>query len=168
MGYCHGKLTALPADFAFPKGMTSQQLVLNWYAGSIKQNIPPYGALTGIDFSHNKSMRRQFCEMRIFMKYFECVARKHGAWIDNIRDRIPENVKNMWNRIGHKHIIQPFTKDGGRVHDICWKSVYNRLWLAKEFSKESTVYVKNPKTIVLEQLKIWEAIFHGQKTCCQG
>ena len=148
MGYCHGKLTALPADFAFPKGMTSQQLVLNWYAGSIKQNIPPYGALTGIDFSHNKSMRRRFCEMRIFMKYFECVARKHGAWIDNIRDRTPENVKNMWNRIGHKHIIQPFTKDGGRVHDICWKSVYNRLSLAKEFSKESTVYVKNPKTIV--------------------
>jgi hypothetical protein len=24
------------------------------------------------------------------------------------------------------------------------------------------------KIIVLEQLKIWEAIFHGQKTCCQG
>ena len=84
MGYCHGKLTCLPADFAFPKGMTSQQLVQNWYVGSIKQNIPPYGALTGIDFSHNDRMRRQFCEMKIFMKYFECVARKHGAWINNI------------------------------------------------------------------------------------
>ena len=147
VGFHHGKLTILPPDFVWPK-MTTQQLVINWMVGNFKENIPPYCALTVTDVVHAKRLYKPFHEMKILMRYIECVARRQNCWIINLKDRNHRNVIRMWEKIGNKFIIDPFAKKIGRRKETSWKTVYNRLALAKEFSKSSSIYKKNPKEII--------------------
>ena len=148
VGFHHGKLTILPVDFSFPR-MTTNQLVLNWLVGNIKKNFPPYCALSGTDFGHDKRLHKSFHEMKILMRYIECVARRHNCWIENNRDRTNENVNRMWEKIGNRFVIDPFMKKSTRRKETSWKTVYNRLALAKEFSKKGrTIYTNNPKEII--------------------
>jgi len=79
----------------------------------------------------------------------ECVARCHSCWIENNKDRTNENVNDMWERIGNRFIIDPFRKTSGRRKEMSWKTIYNRLAIAKEFSKKGrTIYTNNPKDII--------------------
>ena len=50
--------------------------------------------------------------------------------------------------IGNRFIIDPFAKTSGRKKETFWKTVYNRLTLAKEFSKSSSIFTKYSKDIV--------------------
>ena len=148
VGFHHGKLKILPVDFAFPR-MTTNQLVLNWLVGNITNNLPPYCALSGTDFGHDKRLHKSFHEMKILMRYIECVARRHNCWIENNRDRTNENVNRMWEKIGNGFVIDPFMKKSARRKETSWKTVYNRLALAKGFSKKGrTIYTNNPKEII--------------------
>ena len=149
VGYHHGKLTILPPDFAFPR-MTTHQLVLNWLVGNLKKNLPPYSALSATDVSHDKRLHKPYHEMKILMRYIECVARRQNCWVHNNKDCTNENVNNMWEEIGNRFIIDPFAKKkSGRRKETSWKTVYNRLALAKEFSRKGrTIYTNNPKEIV--------------------
>ena len=148
VGFHHGKLTILPVDFSFPR-MTMHQLVLNWLVGNVKKNQPPYCALSAKEFGHDKRLHLPFCEMRVIMKYVECVARRHSCWIEKNVDRTNKNVNDMWDKIGNRFIIDPFRKKGGRRKETSWKTIYNRLAIAKEFSrKHRTIYTDNPKDII--------------------
>ena len=147
VGYHHGKLTILPPNFAWPR-MTTHQLVVNWLVGNVSKNLPPYCALSIKDVSHEKRLHKPFHEMKILMRYIECVARRQNCWVHNIQERTHQQVNNMWEKIGNKFIIDPFSKKTGRKKEISWKTVYNRLALAKEFSKSSSIYTKDPKSIV--------------------
>jgi len=87
--------------------------------------------------------------MQILMRYIECVARRHSCWIENNKDCTNGNVNDMWERIGNRFIIDPFGKTSGRRKETSWKTSYNRLAFAKEFSKKGrTIYTKNPKDII--------------------
>jgi len=87
--------------------------------------------------------------MRILMKYVECVARRHSCWIEKNKDRTNKNVNDMWERIGNRFIIDHFRKTSGKRKETLWKTIYNRLSLAKEFLKEGrTIYTQNPKDII--------------------
>jgi len=45
LGFHHGRLNPLPADFQWPK-MTTQQLCINWLVGNRLDNIPPFCTLS--------------------------------------------------------------------------------------------------------------------------
>ena len=148
VGFHHGKLTILPVNFSFPR-MTMNQLVLNWLVGNVEKNQPPYCALSAKDFGHDKRLHGPFCEMRMLMKYVECVARRHSCWLEKNVDRTNKKVTEMWDFIGNRFIIDPFRKKGGRRKETSWKTIYNRLSLANEFSrKHRTIYTNNPKDII--------------------
>ena len=109
VGYHHGKLAILPLDFAFSR-MTTNQLVLNWLVGNVKKNLPLYCALSPTNVAHNKKLRKAYHEMKIVMRYIECIARRQNCWLHTIRDCTNENMNNMWEEIGNRFIIDPFSK----------------------------------------------------------
>ena len=79
VGLHHGVLTPLPVNFQWPR-MNAQQLCINWLVGNVDESIPPYATFNHIFLSHDKKLYGQWGAMFSFMKYVECVARKHRVW----------------------------------------------------------------------------------------
>ena len=51
VGYHHGKLNILPYTYQFPP-MTFSQMILNWFLGSVSDNLPPLWTLSSKEVKH--------------------------------------------------------------------------------------------------------------------
>ena len=87
--------------------------------------------------------------MKIVMRYIECVARRQNCWLHTIRDRTNENVNNMWEEIGNRFIIDPFSKKTGEEKKHPGKQ-YTTGWLWQKNS---------PKKAELSTLTIQKKLF---------
>jgi len=139
MGYHHGKLQVLPVYFKFPN-MTIKQLIDNWFIGSVNEKIPPFALLENNHVAHisspksKNSGRAKLRQMRSVMKVIRKYAEKEGCWTDDKSKWDVDYTSTMWNKIGEKYINAKFAGRKRRNAELSWKTVYNKMVKAKEFS----------------------------------
>ena len=118
-----GKLTPLHQNFEFPK-MTCSQLVHNWFIGNPNLKSIHYQKLTSSFLEHVKYGKATKQKMGRFMAVVEFYARIENCWNDNYNAWNAENVSQMWNKIGNKHIYCKYGgKDASRSVTATWRSM---------------------------------------------
>lgn len=129
IGFHHGKLNPLPANFQFPK-MTAHQLIINWLLGDLTQNIPPYKNISTDFIKHIKYGIRKYNCMKVFMAFVENKARENECWYDKWTY---EHCVQLWETVGQRFIINLFSNEKSRKRELSWKSIYNRMSLQGVF-----------------------------------
>jgi hypothetical protein len=126
-------LTTLPPGFQFPKSLTCEQLVTNWFIGNGEKNIIPYCRLRPSELRQVKNGGITHRKMRRFMAAIERYGRIEGKWVEQFNKWTPQSVSLLWNCISQKYIFRRYSKT--RTGTISWKSIYNNMLNAKVFKK---------------------------------
>ena len=132
VGLVQNKVTPLPPNFEFPRGMTCAQVVQNWFIGDSARKILPYRRLAAGHFTHSdkkneenqKSLRQK---MSRFMAVVEHYAVAENVWIDENDVVTMEKVNNIWEKIEWKHIRTKYLKEASRTTTKSWISLLNEM-----------------------------------------
>ncbi|KAL3781326.1 hypothetical protein ACHAW5_007180 [Stephanodiscus triporus] len=81
LGWHHNKLTPLPADWCYPKGMNLLQLLDLWLVGIPAQNIPPMGKVSTQFIFHIDAKGRMYSKMKQVMMFVERHGRMKGVFV---------------------------------------------------------------------------------------
>ena len=120
--------------------MTIKQLIDNWFIGSVNEKILPFALLENNHVAHiaspksKNSSRAKLRQMRSVMKVIRKYAEKEGCWTDDKSKWDVDYTSTMWNKIGEKYINAKFAGRKRRNAELSWKTVYNKMVKAKEFS----------------------------------
>lgn len=134
VGLVGSSLTTLPPGFQFPRTMTCEQLVTNWFIGNGEKNIIPYCRLRPSDLRHVTNGSSNLRKMRRFMAVIERYGRIEEKWIQKFNKWTPHSVSALWNTISEKYIFRRYSKT--RTGTISWKAIYNNMVEKKVFKKE--------------------------------
>ncbi|GFH59857.1 hypothetical protein CTEN210_16333 [Chaetoceros tenuissimus] len=141
VGLVQNKVTPLPPNFEFPKGMTCGQLVQNWFIGDSVRKILPYRRLEAGHFTHSdkkkednqKSLNQK---MGRFMAVVQHYAEAENVWIHENDVVTMEKVHNIWEKIEWKHIRTKYLKEASRSTTKSWISLLNEMGRSGAFRED--------------------------------
>ena len=68
--------------------------------------------------------------MKVFMAFVENKARENECWYNKWTH---EHCVQLWETVGQRFIINPFSNEKSRKRELSWKSIYNRMSLQGVF-----------------------------------
>jgi len=97
IGWHHGRMNPLPADWQYPNGVTLIQLINLWLIGIQRDNVPPLQKVSPHWVYHFDEQGRSLSKMRTVMRFVEQFGREKGVWVSSGWDG--EKITTLWSAI---------------------------------------------------------------------
>lgn len=129
-GIHHGKLQPFPEDWQFPSHRSMMDILHLWFFGVPEKKIPPMMYVHSSYVQFVKSGSGYLSKLRCVMKVIQHYGVKLGCWYDSgwDADKINTLWQTVWDEV-EEHI--KFKNCDGRVGEVTWQSVYNRIFESK-------------------------------------
>lgn len=138
IGWHHGRMNPLPADWQYPNGVTLIQLINLWLIGIQRDNVPPLQKVSPHWVYHFDSQGRKYSQMKQVMKFVEKFGRARGVWASEWDG---EKITTLWSAIWED--FDPYMRTETKIANddtnsksyhksrkgqVAYSTIYNKLW----------------------------------------